>query len=346
VTNQPSLAKMPGMRAEHGPSPWILIPIVILTNITAMTIQMLWARDEMATLWPSMEPFGLIILAVFWAVTLESCGVYLSAMAHAARLADQSAGFLQTAAYGVGALMGALNYSHFAGWTKPNAIAIGAGMASVVSPWFWAIWSKYRSRARLAELGQVDKRAVKLSTARKFWHPFRSLGVVRHATWAGTVEPDAAVQGWEQAREETRLRKLTKQGRGNALRTAEAFPERDRRPVVRPVIIRQHRTTVRRVRLEITDRPASFAPVSPPPQSPWADPQEAIAYPISPAGPSGFSERDGLRMNHIRQLVAQLGRVPGRDKVIARWREHGLGAGSSKADQLLAEYKRQQEVNA
>lgn len=178
---------------------WLLAAPLILVNSAASWGQAGWAHDHITT-GIAAEAVRWVI-AIFFAATLESIGVYLAGMAHAARMADQSAGTLQLGAYGIGALVGSLNYWHFTGnGFRPTAQAVTFGALSAVSPWLWAIYSRYRNRDRLAELGQVDKRGVKLSTSRKFWHPLRSVSVVRYASWEGIVEPDEAVKAWTAAR--------------------------------------------------------------------------------------------------------------------------------------------------
>lgn len=135
------------------------------------------------------------VLAVAFAVALESIGVYLSQEAHDARMNDQAAGMLQLGAYAMGATAGTLNYLHF----SHNGTVTGATFAilSTISPWLWAIRSRSMSRRRLTDLGQSDKRGVKLSTSRKVWHPVKSVQVIRWAAWAGVTNPDDAVAGWE-----------------------------------------------------------------------------------------------------------------------------------------------------
>jgi hypothetical protein len=175
---------------------WLLVTPLVLVNAAAVWGQAGWAQrhivDASWDLWVQWTIAGL------FAVAVESVGVFLAGMAHAALMADQSAGLLRAGSYAVGLLVGLLNYWHFAGDAfAPTAQAVAFGALSSISPWLWSIYSRYRNRDRLAELGQVDKRAVKLSTARKFWHPVKSVKVIRYASWVGIVEPDEAVRAWE-----------------------------------------------------------------------------------------------------------------------------------------------------
>jgi hypothetical protein len=171
---------------------WLLAVPLLLVNSAASWGQAGWAHEHIAPSW---------VLAGFFAVTIESIGVYLAGMAHAARMADQSAGSLQLGAYLVGLFVGFLNYWHWAGPAfAPTAQAVVFGVLSSISPWLWAIYSRYRNRDRLAELGQVDVRGVKLSTSRKLWHPVKSVSVIRFASWEGIIEPNEAVRAWSSSR--------------------------------------------------------------------------------------------------------------------------------------------------
>jgi hypothetical protein len=98
--------------------------------------------------------------------------------------------------------MAGLNFTHFSG-PPVDSVALGVmfGLASLCSPWLWAVDSKAAHRAQLAARGIVDPRGVKLSTNRKLWHPVRSLRVTRYASWVGEMDPFRAVQGWESARQ-------------------------------------------------------------------------------------------------------------------------------------------------
>lgn len=176
----------------------LLLPLV-LVNAAAVWGQAGWAYERVT---PRLvtEITARIVLSLLFALSIESIGVYLSWEAHMARMNNEAAGLLQAGAYAVGGLAGWLNFDH---WHVPggdNSAAIVFALLSAISPWLWAVWSRARNRARLAELGMTDPRGVKLSTSRKFWHPILSLRVVRWAAWSGEVSPTRAVAGWEHSR--------------------------------------------------------------------------------------------------------------------------------------------------
>lgn len=173
----------------------LAVPLV-LVNASAMWGQAGWAEEHITEpAWPAEVRW---LVAVLFAVAVESVGVYLAGMAHAALMADQSAGMLRFGSYVVGLLVGLLNYWHFAGSLgHPTEQAVVFGALSSISPWLWSIYSRYRNRDRLAAMGLVDVRGVKLSTSRKFWHPALSVKVMSYAAWKGITDPADAVAQWE-----------------------------------------------------------------------------------------------------------------------------------------------------
>lgn len=174
----------------------LLVPL-LLVNSMAIWGQAGWALEHLT----NANGVEDLAVAVLFAAAVESIGIYLAWEAHEALMADQAAGLLRTGSYGVGLLVGALNYAHFAGdGYTPTPQAVTFGLLSAISPWLWAIRSRSLNRDRLAELGMVDERGLKLATNRKFWHPIKSLKVIRWAAWSGVTKPVEAVAGWEASR--------------------------------------------------------------------------------------------------------------------------------------------------
>jgi hypothetical protein len=132
------------------------------------------------------------------AVALESVAVFLALHAHVAALADDSALRLRLASYGFAAVIGAMNYSHYAApdW-RPTFAAVAVGLMSASSPWLWAVHSRRASRDQLRERGLIEPHAVRLGATRWLWHPLRSARVTWYATWAGVSDPREAIGGWE-----------------------------------------------------------------------------------------------------------------------------------------------------
>lgn len=170
------------------------VTFLVLLNTTAIYGQASWFRAHLSGL-PD-GPAGWVV-PVGVSLAIEMIGVYLMAMAHAAIMANQSAATLLFGGYSIGLTMGALNYSHFAPTGRPNPSAATFGLLSAISPWLWRIYSRYVHRARLAELGQLDARGVRLGLNRQIWHPIKSLRVRSFAAWEGITSPEDAVRGWE-----------------------------------------------------------------------------------------------------------------------------------------------------
>lgn len=171
---------------------WFLAVPLVLVNAAAVWGQAGWAYDNITT-----GALGGWIIAFLFATAVESIGVYLAWESHESLMADQASALLRLGSYAIGLLAGVLNFLHFSGQSAATGIAFGA--LSAISPWLWATWSRARNRTRLAQLGLVDVRGVKLSTARKVWHPVKSVRVLSWAAWAGVTDPAAAVAGWEGA---------------------------------------------------------------------------------------------------------------------------------------------------
>jgi hypothetical protein len=168
------------------------VPIVAV-NIVAFLGQLAYLSGHLA--WPLA---GQILVAA----TLESVAVYLAWQAHLALIADDAAFRLRLAAYAVAAVIGVMNYSHFAGpgW-RPAFTAVAFGMCSVLSPWLWSVHSRRVSRDALKDRGLIEPHAVRLGGTRWAWHPLDSFRVMRRATWTGETDPVSAIAAW--AREDS-----------------------------------------------------------------------------------------------------------------------------------------------
>jgi hypothetical protein len=158
---------------------------VALVNTVAFAGQLSFLRVHLP--WPLA---GQVVMAV----ALESIAVYLAFHAHVAQLANDSALRLRLAAYAFGAVIAAMNYSHYAapGW-RPTFAAVAVGLMSASSPWLWAVHSRRASRDALLAKGLIEPHAVRLGSTRWLWHPRRSARVMWHATWEGITNPAAAI---------------------------------------------------------------------------------------------------------------------------------------------------------
>jgi hypothetical protein len=140
------------MTAHRGRALAAAIPVV-LVNAVAFAGQLAFLHEHLP--WP-------LLGQVMMAVALESIAVYLAFHAHAAQLANDSALRLRLASYGFAAVIGAMNYSHYAGpgW-RPTFPAVAVGLMSASSPWLWAIHSRRVSRDALLASGLIEPHALR-----------------------------------------------------------------------------------------------------------------------------------------------------------------------------------------
>lgn len=174
-------------RGKRGGALIAAVPVVMV-NSTAFIGQFAWVRQHVPWALPGQ---------VLFAVTLEVVAIYLAWHAHQAQMANDSAGRLKLGSYLFALIIGAMNYSHYALHWHPNALAVGLGLMSTLSPWLWGIHSRRASRDALMAQGLVEPHAVRLGANRWTWHAFRSVQVMWHATWIGESDPKRAIALYE-----------------------------------------------------------------------------------------------------------------------------------------------------
>lgn len=171
-----------------------VIPLLLVNGI-AVAGQTLFWRSHL----PVRYALAAFLLAFVFACALESIAVFLAYHAHLAAISNDSALRLRLASYGMGAVIGILNASHFVTHGRVTALATGMGIVSAASPWLWGIFSRRQSRDKLRDAGLIEAHAVRLGAARWFWHPLMSAWVSRHAAWSGENRPAEAIGAWETA---------------------------------------------------------------------------------------------------------------------------------------------------
>jgi hypothetical protein len=189
----PAAVPSPASRRLPSWAPAVLAAVpVVLVNAVAFAGQLAFLRARLP--WP---PIGQVAVAL----ALESVAVYLAWHAHLAQIANDSALRLRLAAYAFALVIGAMNYSHYAGpgW-RPTFAAVAVALCSAASPWLWGVHSRRVSRDRLLAAGLVEPHALRLGGTRWTWHPWRSARVMWHATWHGITDPAEALAA-AQARE-------------------------------------------------------------------------------------------------------------------------------------------------
>jgi hypothetical protein len=276
-----------------------LITPLLLVNAAAIYGQSGWAFDHLGHRWT---------VAVLFALAVESIGVFLAAEAHAALMAGHASGALRIGSYAVGALVGTLNYAHYAtqpGY-RPNPLAVTFGLLSSISPWLWAIRSRSINRERLADMGLIDPRAVKFSRLRWTLFPLRTFTAFRAAVWAGIQRPDEAVAAADARRPMGNDERAAAVAEAADL-AAQLTIERDNTRVLAEALTQARRHT------PALAAPAEPAPAGPPPTeapAPAGDdtPTAADPAPVAKTRPRPQSTR---RPPSAAKVVKAAARMPG-----------------------------------
>jgi hypothetical protein len=149
---------------------------VVFVNTVAFIGQFAFVHDHVDWILPGQ---------VLFSATLESIAVYLAWHAHLATMKNDSALRLKLSAYGFAAVIGLMNYSHYADHWKPTFMAVAMFLMSAASPWLWGVHTRRASRDKLMERGLVEEHSVRLGITRISWHPYRSFIAMQWATWSG-----------------------------------------------------------------------------------------------------------------------------------------------------------------
>lgn len=186
---------------------------LVLVNSMAILGQVGWGRHNLTQVGSSDTDILRWIVALLFAAALESIALFVIFYANKALQNRDSANGLYLAAFAVASLVAGINYSHYAHVDKavdllfwkipaPTPMAVVFAMCSMISPWLWRIHHRAKNREDLKKAGEIDVRAVKLSMARKIFHPVKSFRVIRRAAWSGITTPADAVADWEAFRAE------------------------------------------------------------------------------------------------------------------------------------------------
>lgn len=145
----------------------VLLLVLLLVNAAAVWGQAGWALDHIVPDGWDWRP--ALALSLGFALAIETIGVFLALSADHAEDRDIPAGGIRLGSYAIGLVSGALNASHW-GWTTAAAIAFA--LLSAISPFLWGIHSR------------VNRERV-IAPSRRFWHPRRSIALIRHMAWEG-----------------------------------------------------------------------------------------------------------------------------------------------------------------
>jgi hypothetical protein len=157
----------------------VLVLVLALVNLAAIWGQ---AGSFLEHVVPAALPpnthwaFGLA-LALAFAAALELTGVYLALSADDADDVGVPSGGMRFGSYVIGLTAGALSFS-FWGW---NHTGLAFGILSTMSPFLWAVRAKIR-------------RGQPVAPSRRFWHPKRSVTLIREMAWRGLANEEAALR--------------------------------------------------------------------------------------------------------------------------------------------------------
>lgn len=157
----------------------VLVLVLLLVNLAAIWGQAgSFLKYVVPTALPPGAHWGIgLALALAFAAALELTGVYLALSADDADDVGVPSGGMRFGSYVIGLTAGALSFS-FWGW---NHTGVAFGILSTMSPFLWAVRAKIR-------------RGQPVAPSRRFWHPKRSITLVREMAWRGLADEEAALQ--------------------------------------------------------------------------------------------------------------------------------------------------------
>lgn len=157
----------------------VLVLVLLLVNGAAIWGQAgSFLKYVVPTALPPGAHWGIgLALALAFAAALELTGVYLALSADDADDVGVPSGGMRFGSYVIGLTAGALSFS-FWGW---NHTGVAFGILSTMSPFLWAVRAKIR-------------RGQPVAPSRRFWHPKRSITLVREMAWRGLADEEAALQ--------------------------------------------------------------------------------------------------------------------------------------------------------
>ena len=180
---------------------------LILINAGAAYAQALFAYEDVAP--DHWNVASKVAFAIAFSAALESISIYVQWHAHDALMlkAYATAARLRRAAWTIAAVVGAINYSHFAGAAlAPTAAAISFGLLSLLSPWLWGLHTRRAQHVQLLaeDAEALDLAGAEFSMARRRAFPIRSWAARRWSIDHGVTHPQRAWDGYKAEREARR----------------------------------------------------------------------------------------------------------------------------------------------
>lgn len=178
-----------------------VMPLIVV-NATAMYGQIAVGYKELTEDGtPGMARFAVAFLV---AAAAELIANYVNWHAHDALLRGdgRTAASLRRIAYLIALLIGAVNYSHFAGdGMAPTAAAVVFGLMSASSPWLWGLHTRRAQHVQLAAQGRADTAGAVFSGERMRAFPFRTWQARRWSIDHGVTDPTVAWEGYNADRQ-------------------------------------------------------------------------------------------------------------------------------------------------
>lgn len=173
----------------------------LIVNAAAVYGQIEWAMSEVAP--DTWVLPGQLALGALIAGAAESIAITVGWYAHDAYLAGATAtaARLRRGSYLIAGIIGAVNYSHFAGpGLAPTPLAVVLAVFSIMSPILWGLYSRRAKRIHLRAEGAADCLGATFSAERFRAFPIRTIGARRWSIEHNVVDPIEAWDGYNAGR--------------------------------------------------------------------------------------------------------------------------------------------------
>lgn len=187
---------------------------LLIVNAAAVFGQFQWAMTDIAG--DDWALGGKIALAALIAGGAESIAITVGWYAHDALLNKwtSTAARLRRGSYAIAAIIGGINYWHFAGeGLKPTPAAVLFAICSIMSPILWGLRSRRAHRLQLRDEGVVDCLGAVFSAERFRAFPIRTVKARRWSIEHNVTDPVAAWVGYNAERDARRTSRPVKSGR-------------------------------------------------------------------------------------------------------------------------------------
>lgn len=209
-------------RAEFATKLRPVLPLLLI-NAGAAYAQGAYAYEEIAP--AAWNTPSRVTFAVAFAAALESIAVYVQWHAHDALLlkAHATAAALRRASWGIAAVVGAINYAHFADGVQPTAAAVAFALLSLLSPWLWGLHTRRAQHVQLLaeDSNLIDHAGVEFSPQRRRAFPIRSWQAKRWAIDHGERDPLRAWEGYNTERAQRKAERADRRRERAAIRDAK-----------------------------------------------------------------------------------------------------------------------------